>query len=292
MIFPAEAVPLDATRMIVTSLLIFVCSALAIAVGYAPLKTVILRQERMFENVLRGRLLIDVRPRHATIATGAVMAVLAIVLYAVVGSLAGALLGLGVGAALPQAVLAILQRRRLARLEHQLVGGIQTLSSAVRAGLNLIQAMQLVSRDGPVPLRQEFAHLMREYEFGTPLEEAMGHAADRIGSPDYRLLFSALRTHRERGGDLGETLDRIAESVREIQRLENRVTTLTAQGRATARWLGAMPAAVLLILFVLVDPHGVKALFATDVGKMILFAIVLLNIIGFLWIKKIVTLDI
>jgi len=189
-------------------------------------------------------------------------------------------------------VLKLLRIRRLDRLELQLVGGIQTLASGVRAGLNLVQSMELVARDGPIPLRQEFRHLLREYEYGVPLEEAMDNAATRIGSGDFRLLFAALQTHRERGGNLGETLDRIGESIREIQRLEGRVKTLTAQGRATARWLGAMPVVILLILYFFVDDTGVMTLFVEDLGKLILLAIVVLNVLGFLWIKKIVTIDI
>ena len=222
----------------------------------------------------------------------AAMVLLAVAFYAMLGGMLAAIGGLFAGAFAPHALLRLLHRRRLRRLESQLVSGIQTLASGVRAGLNLVQAMELIARSGAVPLRQEFAHLLREYEFGTPLEEAMSNAAERIGSPDFRLLFAALRTHRQRGGDLGETLDRIAESIREIQRLENRVKTLTAQGRATARWLGAMPAAVVVIYYFLVDSNAIRMLFVEDLGKLVLAAIVVLNIAGFLWIRKIVAVDI
>ena len=162
----------------------------------------------------------------------------------------------------------------------------------MRAGLNLVQSMQLLAQDGPPPLRQEIAHLLREYEYGVPLEGAMDSAAARIGSGDYRLLFAALQTHRERGGDLGETLDRIGDSIREIQRLENRIKTLTAEGRATARWLGAMPLVVMAIIYFLVSPEGVVAMFSEGLGKLMILAIVALNLVGFLWIRKIVNVDI
>ena len=270
----------------------FVATAAAVFCGYVPLRQLVRRQERQFDVVLRGSLLLNVKPRTATIAAGIGMVLLALILYALSGSILGVLMGIGIGAVLPSVVLGILKRRRLARLEDQLVGGIQTLASGVRAGLNLVQAMELVARDGPVPLRQEFQHLLREYEYGVPLEEAMDNAAARVGSGDFHLLFAALQTHRERGGDLGETLDRIAASIREIQRLESRVKALTAQGRATARWLGAMPIVVLLILYFLVSPEGVRAMFADNLGKVIILTMVALNVVGFLWIKKIVSLDI
>ncbi|MDP7637636.1 MAG: type II secretion system F family protein, partial [Phycisphaerae bacterium] len=202
------------------------------------------------------------------------------------------LLGMLVGVLLPTILIRRLRTRRLNRLESQLVSGIQTLASGVRAGLNFVQAMELIAHDGPVPLRQEFAHMLREYEYGLAMEEAMNNAAVRIGSGDFRLLFSALLTHRQRGGDLGDTLDRIADSIREIQRLESRVQTLTAQGRATARALGAMPAIVLAILYFLVDKKGVVDMFTYTSGKLLLAMMLLLNIMGFLWVRKIMDIDV
>ena len=134
--------------------------------------------------------------------------------------------------------------------------------------------------------------MVREYEFGIGLEVAMSNAAERIGSGDFGLLFAALLTHRERGGNLGETLDKICEAIREIQRLEHRVDSLTAQGRATARFLGAMPAVVLAIVYFIVDAKGVESMFTSTAGKVILAAIIILNILGFLWIRKIMDIDI
>ena len=291
MIFLAEAVAANWMVAILFNVLIFAAVFGAVMIGARPLRQLVRRQEEYYESVLRDKLLIDVNPRSATVLTGIGIVVLGLIGYAVTRSDVGAIGGLAVGFVLPYAVLYYLRRKRLRRLEDQLVSGIQTISSSVRAGLNLVQAMEMVARDGPVPLRQEFTHLLREYEFGVPLDEAMANAAGRIGSSDFRLLFSALQTHRERGGDLGETLDRISASIREIQRLEKRVETLTAQGRTSARWLGAMPAAVLLILY-FINSESVLSLFRDDLGKAILMVIVGLNVVGFLWIRKIVAIDI
>lgn len=279
-------------RIIISSVVMFLMIAAAMYIGFRPLLEFIRRRERFYGEILHGKLLMNVNPRLATILTAVVMTTLALIGYALTGSLIGFFAGVLGGLLLPGAVLKYLHARRLARLEDELVGGIQTLASGVRAGLNLVQSMQMLARDGPIPINQEFGHLCREYEYGMPLEEAMNKAAERIGSGDFRLLFAALQTHRERGGDLGETLDRIAASIREIQRLENRVKALTAQGRATARWLGMMPLAVLLILYFLVDSQGTALLFTDPMGKLLLLVVVVLNIAGFLWIKKVVAIDI
>jgi len=276
---------------VLPAVLIFLAVIIGVVAFYKPVAGFIARREEYYDRVLRGSLLIDISPRAVTAMSLAVIVLLAIIGYAIIQSVLMVLLGVVLGALLPSVVLKLLRKYRLRRLDDQIVDGIQTLISAVRAGLNLVQAMDLLAKNGPRPISQEFAHLVREYEHGVSLEKAMQNAAGRIGSANYRLLFAALLTHRERGGDLADTLERIAGSIREIYRLEKRVETLTAPNRTAARWMGAMPAVVLGILY-LIDPYDVRMLFTTTPGRIVLLIIVALNVIGFLWIRKIVSIDI
>ena len=271
--------------------LIPVAAAMVVYFGWPPLYAVIRRQEAYYDHVLRGQLLMDIQPRTMTFVGVGLIVGLAVIAYSLSSSAPIALLGGAIGMAMPPLIVKLLRSHRLYRLEDQLVDGIQTLTSGVRAGLNLVQAMQLLANNSVRPIGEEFGHLVREYEHGISFERAMMNAAERIGSSNYRLLFSALLTHRERGGDLGETLERIADSIREIYRLEKRIETLTAPGRTAARWMGAMPAVIMLILYY-IDPRGIELLFTTDIGKFVLAVIVLMNILGFLWIRKIVAIDI
>jgi len=273
---------------------LFVCAATftSVMVGYRPLLSLIAWQEAQFDRVLCKQMLRDTSPRLAVILTGVAIFVMGALGF-LVGGLFVAFLLMGLTALAPAGYLGFMRYRHLKKLEEQLVPAVQTLASGVRAGLNLVQAMALVAREGPEPIRNEFVHLLREYEFGMGLEDAMYNAIDRIGSSDFRLLFSALLTHRQRGGDLGETLDRIAESLREIQRLEGQVVALTAQGRATARFMGAMPFLMLFLMYFLFGAaEGVSAMFTTFLGKVILIAMLVLTVSGFLWIRKIMQVDI
>jgi tight adherence protein B len=280
------------TQLFLNSIVIFIAVAGAVWLGLNPLRELLIRREDFYRQVLCNTLLLDIPPRVVTVLTTMVMVLLGSIAFVVLdGSIIATLLAAGIGFVLPRTIINLLRKRRLEKLESQLVGCIQTLASGVRAGLNLVQAMEMVANDGAPPIRQEFRHMLREYEYGVPLDEAMSKASVRIGSGDFTLLFMALETHRQRGGDLGTTLDRITDSIREIQRLENRVDTLTAQGRATARWLGAMPGVVMGILY-LIDPNGVQSMLNASAGKIILLTIVLLNIVGFLWIRKIIAIDI
>jgi tight adherence protein B len=273
-------------------IMMFILIVMAVMVGVNPLLLAIRRREEKQDRVLRSALLLSITPRAVTIMTGILVLVLATIGFTLMdGSVIALTIFGAVGVILPVFVIRWMVKRRLEKLEEQLVGAIQTLASGVRAGLNLVQGMQMVARDAPDPIRQEFSHLVQEYEYGIPLDEAMENSAARIGSSDFRLLFTALRTHRERGGNLGETLDRIALSIREIQRLDNKVRTETAQGRATARWLGALPGVVLGMLF-LISGDSVTLMFVDPLGKGMLGGVVLLNLIGYLWIRKVMQIDI
>lgn len=281
----------DMTSQLLPSLVLFAMMAAAVGVGLRPLMQFLRRRESTYSLILRSQLLMDISPRLVTVASLLGVVCLAAIGQMITGSMIGLFAGAAVGVYLPTVLLRTLARKRLTKLEEQLVGGIQTLMASVRAGLNLVQAMELLARTGPKPIREEFAHLIREYEYGVPLDEAMRNASARIGSGDFRLLFAALHTHRERGGDLGETLDRIAASIREIQRLEHRLKALTAQGRAQARFMGLMPLAMGGIYY-LIDSDGMMLLINTPAGKLILGVILVLNVMGFVWIKKVVSIDV
>ena len=277
---------------IFNSVIIFLAVGTGVFLGSHPFLEWVRRKESDYAYILGNVLLMQIPARAVTVAMFISMVLLggagAIIFR---GNIWGILLCSLGGLFLPNTIIKTLRRKRELKLENQLVPAVRSLASAVRAGLNLVQGMQMLAKEAPNPTRQEFAHLIGEYEYGVPLEEAMDNAADRIGLSDYRLLLSALHTHRQRGGDLGETLDRIAESIREIQRLEKKVRIETSRGRTTARWLGAMPAVMLGMLY-FIDPPGVVSLFTEPLGNMILAIVLVLNLIGFLWIRKILSLEI
>jgi len=191
----------------------------------------------------------------------------------------------------PHFVIKHLEFKRLQKLEIQLVDGLTTLASGVRAGLNLVQSMQLLVENHRGAIQQEFAQILREYEMGMDLNQAMRGASNRIGSSLYRLTFTAIEMHRIRGGDSADSMDRIAESIREIQRLEGKLDAVTAQGRAQANFMAVMPIVIIIIMFVILPAHT-QLLLTDPRGRMILMLAAGLIAAGYFWIKKIMQVDI
>ncbi|MCE9592513.1 MAG: type II secretion system F family protein [Planctomycetes bacterium] len=273
------------------SLLLF--AAVYVFVRYAGLATLdlIRRKERQYDRVLNKHLLLDIPPRVALGAAAACVILTGAIAAAIVGGLVWFVLGAILGMLIPNLVILHMEQKRLQRLDEQIVDGITTLASGVRAGLNLVQAMELLVKNSVPPIRQEFEQLLREYQMGIDLNQAMRNTSNRIGSGHYRMLFTAIEMHRLRGGDAGESLDRIAESIREIQRLEGKLDALTSQGRIQAWMMAGMPIFFLTLIYAM-DPRGVSLLFTEPVGRVILLVIATLIVTAFFWIRRILSVDI
>ncbi len=259
--------------------------------GWPILRRRIARQEQRYDVVLNKQLLMDIRPRHAIYATAAVIVFSGLFGYLLGDNWVFGVIGALIGVFLPHLFVRHVEIKRKRKLNDQLVDGITSLASGVRAGLTLVQSMELLVRNTRAPIRQEFQHMLREYNLGIDIHQCMLNTSNRIGSSHYRLLFSAIEAHRKRGGDMAESLDRICDAIREIQRLEGKLQTLTAQGRNQAILMASMPVVILVIMYMIMKQET-EQLFTDPVGRLLLLISAGLIGVGFLWIRKIMSVDI
>ena len=106
----------------------------------------------------------------------------------------------------------------------------------------------------------------------------------------YRAVM-AVRIQREVGGNLAELLDTVAETMIQRERLRREVRSLTAEGRISAIILGLMPVALILIMYG-VNKDYISLLFNTTIGQIMLGGSALLALFGFIWMNKIVDIEI
>ena len=264
-----------------------------------PMRQLIQKQEADFHGALVELFLFDVTPRQLTLVmfAGALVAGVLLALFAFhsdgggLAIVAAFVVGTVSGYWVPRVVIFVMQRRRRQRLNDQLIDGLVTLANGMRAGLNLVQSMKLIETNAQPPISQEFGLMLREFEHGTSVDEVMRRASVRIKLHHYRLLFAAMETARQRGGNLPETLDRLGESLREILRLEEKVKALTAENRMSARMMGAMPA-VIGGIYYMIEPDWVGAILGSQWGLLLLLIALVFWVVGFLWIRSIMTFEI
>ena len=182
-------------------------------------------------------------------------------------------------------------QKRRDQIEDQLADSMVSLSSAIRAGLSLPQAVEMLSDNSPQPIKSEFGYIMTDYEMGKPLDRAIEEAKERLRSENFALFAAALLASRDSGGRLNETVDRIAHSVRELQRLERKVQSDTAMARKSAVYMALTPFFI-LIAYYFVDSQAVSNTFSSTIGQILLATSITLNIIAYLWARHILNPDI
>lgn len=188
---------------------------------------------RQFEDIF-----LFIPPRRIAEAGWALAAVAFLFLFALTGSitnLRGLLVGLVIGSLgaglslrVPRQLLRFLRKRRRTRFNEQLVDALINMSNALKAGFSITQAIEAVVRDGLNPIAQEFDVFLQQTRVGVSFSDALANLEERVGSEDMTLVASAIETARRTGGNLTEILERIAHTIRERMRIENRIRTLTA----------------------------------------------------------------
>lgn len=192
---------------------------------------------------------------------------------------------------IPRFYLRHLKKRRLQKFNEQLEDALTSMSSSLKAGFSINQAIEAVAMENKKPISVEFTLLVQEMRLGVSIEEALEKMVRRMESPDFELVAAAIITARQTGGALTETLERLAALIRERMRINLKLSSITAQGKMQALIIGLMP--VVLLYFMNMTSPGMMEPFFSDIrGIFLLIFASLLVIVGFLTIRKITTIDI
>lgn len=200
-------------------------------------------------------------------------------------------IALGIAIAAPYTLISILYKRRLQTIEKQLPDAMIMLSASMRAGASFTTALDSLIQESSPPLSQEFSLLLREIRLGVDMETALNHIEQRIPLEDFRLLLSAVRISREVGGNLAENMDKLAASLRSKLAMEGKIQSLTAQGRLQGIVMSLLPMVLVAVLMKL-EPTAMSMLFTTKIGWAVLALILVMQVLGFLAIRKITDIDI
>jgi tight adherence protein B len=206
----------------------------------------------------------------------------------------GFLLAAGVAllmAAGPWYLVRRMATRRREKIEDQLADAMVMFSASIRAGLSMAQALDLLAMECPKPIQQEFSQIVGEYKMGKPMERTLREASERLRSDNFAIFAAALLASRESGGRLNDTVERISKSVLEMQRLERKLQTETAQARKSAVYMAIVPLLILVVYF-FIDPVNSRLLFVTTLGQIVLSIAVIFNLIAYFWAVRILNADI
>ena len=174
---------------------------------------------------------------------------------------------------------------------NQLSDCLTTVANALRAGFSFLQAMELISREMEPPVSEEFEQTIREMKLGTRMEEALETMDVRVGCPDFSLVITAVLIQHQVGGNLAQILDTISSTINERIRMRREVMALTAQGRASG-WVLALLPVVLAAILTIMNPTYLAPLWEDPLGRLAIGAALVMELIGFLVIKRIVDVEV
>ena len=203
----------------------------------------------------------------------------------------GALLGIVVGLIVPPMMLRYLAGRRARKFERQLPDVLTLVASSLSTGFSLPQALDAVAHDVAQPAAKEFSRAMAETRIGSNVEDALERMADRMDSKNMRWAAMAIEIQRKVGGNLAETLRTTATTLREREALFRHVRALSAEGRLSAVILIALPI-VIFLWMLYVNNEYVSLLWTNLIGLAMSFFAIILLIIGVIWMRKVVEVEV
>ncbi|MFB6373356.1 MAG: type II secretion system F family protein, partial [Bradymonadaceae bacterium] len=211
--------------------------------------------------------------------------------YIVLGGILGALVGGVIGVFAPRYYLKQQWQSRIKAIDEQVEEAVIYMANSFKANPSLPDAIKDVTKSMGPPISEELEVLLREYQLGTPIDQALINLQKRMPSRNLELAISALRVGRSVGGDISDILEDIADTIRESYRLEREIDKQTAQGRMQAWVMGLLPLAFLAFMYWF-DPQLVTPLFESFVGYMVIAIAAVLNIIGVYLILKVVDIEV
>jgi tight adherence protein B len=199
--------------------------------------------------------------------------------------------GAAIGFAVPFLYLNVKRTQRMRAFEEHFPEALDLIARALKAGHAFVTGLKMVADEMEEPIGPEFRKTFDEQNFGLPLKDALENLTMRVPLLDVRFFATAVLIQRETGGNLSEILENLAHVVRERFKILRQVRVHTAHGRFTGYVLLALPA-VLCIALSFINPDHMNLLFRERVGQMLLGAAIVMQTIGYFWIRQVVKIEV
>ncbi len=184
-----------------------------------------------------------------------------------------------------------MKKKRLAMIEAQLPDALAMVAGSMRAGASLSIALDNLVAEQPAPLSQEFEIFTQEQRLGVDFELSLDNMEKRIPMQDFAMLMTALRINREVGGNLADTIDSLGDTLRRKGTMEGKIQSLTAQGKLQGIVMTGLPV-LLGVLLNFLEPEAMSKLWTTGIGWTVLAVVIVMEILGYLMISKITSIDV
>lgn len=212
---------------------------------------------------------------YASLGTGVVVALLMLLQSGAL--LLSLIIGLAAGAGIPHLLLNMLIGRRTAAFTARFPEAIDLLVRGLRSGLPVGETLQVIAREVPGPVGEEFRAIGERIRIGRTMEEAMQETADKLGTAEFQFFVITIAIQRETGGNLAETLANLSDVLRKRAQMKLKIKALSSESKASAYIVGSMPFIVFAMVW-FVNPEYLAGFFSED-------RLIIAGIGGLIWMS-------
>jgi tight adherence protein B len=196
-----------------------------------------------------------------------------------------------IGGACPLLYLSFKKRSRLTKFTEQFPNALDMIARSLRVGHSLSAAILMVGNEMSEPVSGLFKTAYEEQRLGLSVKDALGQMLERMPSADLQLFVTAVNVHKEVGGNIAESLEKLGTIIRERLKIRRQVRVYSAQARLSGYILVVVPPLMALFFYV-TTPGYMEELITSPIGRYGIAYAVVSQIIGFLMIWKIINIRI
>ena len=188
---------------------------------------------------------------------------------------------------LPRWVVGRMTKRRQSKFLDEFANSIDVIVRGVKSGLPLNECLNIIARESPSPIREEFKELVEQQRVGVPLSECFMRMMERMPLPEVNFFAIVIAIQQQAGGNLSEALGNLAGVLRDRKRMQAKVKALSAEAKASAGVLAALPFMVMSMVY-MSTPEYIKILFTAKMGQFLLVCAAAWMTCGVLVMRKMI----
>jgi tight adherence protein B len=188
---------------------------------------------------------------------------------------------------LPRFVVAHMAKRRQAKFVAEFANSIDVIVRGVKSGLPLNECLSIIGRESPSPIREEFQEIVEQQRVGIPLADCFERMMARMPLPEVKFFSIVIGIQQQAGGNLSEALGNLSGVLRDRRRLQAKVKALSAEAKASAAVLGALPFIVMSMVYI-TTPNYIALLWTTKMGQFLLLVAGAWMTVGLLVMRKMI----
>jgi len=157
-------------------------------------------------------------------------------------SLATAILvGTAAGFGLPYIMIGKMIAKRVNKFTNTFPDALDLLVRGLRSGLPVGETLNVIAREIPGPVGEEFKLITERIKIGKSMEQSMQETGERLGTAEFKFFCITLAIQRETGGNLAETLANLGGVLRQRAQMKLKIKAMSSESKASAYIIGCLP---------------------------------------------------